>query len=70
MTPSADSGLVRTFRVDGPVHFLGHDALLEPLEMDIAAGTFTPKNEQEEYVAQHLVTIGAAKETTKKGATD
>jgi hypothetical protein len=69
VTVTADSGLVSTFEVDGPVRYQGVDALLEPVDIEIPAGPFKPKNEQGEWIGAHLVSIGLAKETTPKKGT-
>jgi hypothetical protein len=69
VTVTADSDPVRTFEVDGPVRYQGVDALLAPVDVQVGAGTFKPKNERDEWVGDHLVLIGLAKETStaKKG---
>lgn len=67
MTPSADSVLVKTYDVPEPIHADMLDAFGERFTSDIPAGKFSPRNERDELLGEHLVSIGMATESKAKG---
>jgi hypothetical protein len=68
VTTSADFPNVKAYDVPEPIHADILDAFGERFTKDIAAGVFKPRNEREELLGEHLVSIGMATVTqAKKG---